>query len=280
LVARVFEARIVDCGGVALCEVERGDQSCGVTVCAHAPQADHVVVAVDARDDDSVFASSDEFGVHHDPRDASVAVVKGVNFGDDEHLEEGAREGGGKSAREFEALSQSSTDEARLDKEQAAGFVSLFLELAGLLARTAFENDSVPAAEKFEVAVCGSCEPAHLAAVGDDAVCPEDVMRVSGSVSGEAFVNGDFDGLVDAEAGSFDVVGEVGLEEWEVPVAAGAGICNGTDDWRAFLEGAFELFEELEPFRVVRLAACPRAQARGVGAPLACAECASDQGVN
>ena len=89
-------------------------------------------------------------------------------------------------------------------------------------------------------------------------------MRVSRSVGGDAFVNSDFDRLVDGEAGSLDVVGEVGLEEWEVPVAAGAGINDGTDDRRALLEGALELFEELEPFRVVRVASRPRAQARGV----------------
>ena len=106
-------------------------------------------------------------------------------------------------------------------------------------------------------------------------------MRVSRSVGGDAFVNSDFDRLVDGEPGSLDVVGEVGLEEWEVPVAAGAGINDGTDDRRALLEGALELFEELEPFRVVRVAAsCPRAQARGVGALLACTKCASDQGVD
>ena len=63
-------------------------------------------------------------------------------------------------------------------------------------------------------------------------------MRVSRSVGGDAFVNSDFDRFVDGEAGSFDVVGEVRLEEREVPVAAGAGVDDGTEDRRAFLERA------------------------------------------
>jgi hypothetical protein len=227
-----------------------------------------------------VLARGNKFGVHHNSGDASVSIIERVDLRDDEHLEDGTCKGGRERAREFVALPEGSADEGWFDEEEAAGFVLLFFEFSGPFLGAAFENDSVSTAEKVQIFIGGASESAHLAGIRDDPVGAEDVVCVGWPVGGDALVESDLDGLIDGEAGAFDVVGEVGLEEREIPVAAGSGIGEGTNDRRAVLERALELLEELEPFGVVGLSACARSQTRRVAARLACAECASDQRVD
>ena len=44
-----------------------------------------------------MLAGGDQFGVHHDPRDTSIAIVKWVYFRDNEHLEDSPCERRGES---------------------------------------------------------------------------------------------------------------------------------------------------------------------------------------
>ena len=63
-----------------MCKAESLDEHTGVVLLGETAQASQIVVAKNGLNDDPGLISGDELGIHHDPCDPSVAIVKRVNL--------------------------------------------------------------------------------------------------------------------------------------------------------------------------------------------------------
>lgn len=114
---------------------------------AESPQGAEVVVPCDGRDDGSLLVAGDVFSVHHGSCEPPVAVVEGVDLGDEKCGEGAALGRGGEGVEDVVAAAQGPFYEVGGDEYGVAGLIGLGLELAGVFVVARFEDDPVPALE-------------------------------------------------------------------------------------------------------------------------------------
>jgi hypothetical protein len=94
-------------------------------------QGVRIFFAIDRRNNDRRLSDRVELGVHHDPRDSSVAIVERMYVSNEEHDEDRAREADRKLCIEVETLAQRAFDIFGGDERRVPCTVRSILELPG-----------------------------------------------------------------------------------------------------------------------------------------------------
>ena len=177
------------------------------------PLAGNVVVTVRRGNDDAFLISVNEFGVHHDARDASVAVGERVYFGDQEVDECGTVERRIECPVKLKTALQGADDRVRPYELDCADAVRRGLELAWRPVGASLEHACMTVAQHLDELRRGCREATHLGRVGHDAPNAQHVVCVGWKPVGNASGEDDRLRFLRRELRSLDVVREVGFEE-------------------------------------------------------------------
>ena len=108
---------------------ERPDEWLRVVAPGKRPLGVDVLLVVERRNDDAAPVAARKLGIHHEPGEAPVAVIEGVDVGHQEGVEDGPGQTLGNARREPHPLEKGSAHEGRLDELRGAGEIGLLLEL-------------------------------------------------------------------------------------------------------------------------------------------------------
>src|SRR6266699_3480957 len=92
------------------------------------PEGIEVVVTARVRHQNPLFAPSEKFGIHENSRYPAVAVVERMNFSNQEHEVDCARQRLDKDVANLETFAQCSFDESPVNETSRSGPVVLTLE--------------------------------------------------------------------------------------------------------------------------------------------------------
>ena len=195
------------------CEVEHAQHRLRTVAASQRPLPGDVVVTVHRGNDDALLISSNEFGVHHHARHASVAVGERVYFGNQEMDERGAVEWRIECPVHLEAPLEGADDRVRTYEFDSAHAIRCGLEPAWHHIPASLEHARMTFAQQLQKLRCGFRDATHLGGVRHDAPNANHVVCVGWTLLGDTPAENDRFRLLWGELRSLDVVREIGIEE-------------------------------------------------------------------